>query len=265
MSITRANDWHALFGRLKRFLVRNVQKFTRLGILALLSTVLLHLLFPPSIEWLGEFLGFEPPSLTAVLAWTLLILVFERVIVIEAKLGSTPVQIHSTREEAYKALLRTLEERGVRRADLLQFSGMTALPILQELTQKWPKARVRLLLVHPDQAAQFDTDLTPDHRHRISTAVGQIKVWQKDPKRPRFKVQLRHYRTPASISAVVINDRIVSISWYHCYQDPQDPTVTRIRGHQAPTITATGAAAEPLLAFAKSQFDALWRDSGPIE
>src|SRR5574341_2532224 len=109
-----------------------------------------------------------------------------------------------------------------------------------------------------DAAAAFDKDGRPDHRERISTTVREIELMETDYKDDGFLVDVRYYRTPPGLSAIVVDEELVSVSWYHCYEDPDARGIVRVRGHLAPTITAAGDAARPLLSFSRAQFERVW-------
>jgi len=251
-----AYDLGTLYEKLKLFLLVNVRWFTRAVMVVIVTFLILHLFYPPSIEWVGDSLDLARPSLAAILALVVAVWLLERVIVLQGELRRPPVAIHGRRVLAYRYLSEAIERRGARRVELIQVSGQTAVRLLRDLGESRPKAEIRLLLLHPGSAAQFDRDQKPDHRDRILTTVGELDLLRADY--PKMSIEAKYYTTPPSVSAVVVDEDIVSISWYHSYKDPDEPDVTRIRGHLNPTITALGDASRSLLSFARQQFETLW-------
>lgn len=249
-------DLGALLDRFKLFCLVNVRWLTRAVMVLLTALLLLHAFYPPSIEWVGERLHLAPPSLAAILALVVAVWLLERVIVLQGEMRRPPVSVHDRRVMAYRYLSEVIERSGAKQVDLLQLSGQTALRLLRDLGESHPKATVRLLLLHTATATQFDSDQRPDHRDRILTTVREVELMKSDY--PGFTIALKYYRTPPGVSAVVVDHDIVSISWYHCYKDRSQPSVTRVRGHLNPTVTALGDATKPLLSFAQEQFTTLW-------
>jgi len=250
-------DLWVLIGKLRRFFVVNVRWFTRATMLGVGLLILLHQIYPPSVEWVGRPLGLREPSLAGLLGLVAFVLILERVADIEKILTEPPSLIDETRRKAYNRLSQLIDEHGARRVALLQVSGQNVVRFLRDLGDRYPKAEVRLLVMQPDAAAAYDTDLKPDHGARIRTTVQELDLMEVEI--PDFKVQRRYYKTPPGISAIVVDDDIVSISWYALYQDPDNASVVRIRGHLAPTITVVGDAARPLLSYARERFEAIWK------
>lgn len=245
------------FERLKRFGLANVRWITRTAIVLLAGLLILHAVHPPSVEWVGERLHLAPPSLAAILSLAVLVWVLERILVLQARVDRPPVSVHAPRTQAYNMLSELLGQRRVRVADLLQVSGQTAVRFLRDLAESHPNASVRLLLMHPKVAESFDSDNDPNHRDRILTTVREVGLIQKDY--PGFRIQQKFYETPPGVSAIVVDRAVISISWYHCFKDPDHPGVTRVRGHLAPTLTASGEHAQSLISFASEQFEQVWK------
>lgn len=249
-------DLGVLLRRLKRFCVVNIRWITRIVILGVVALIGLHLFYQPSIEWIGKKLHLPPPSLASLLTFVVVVWLLERITVLQEVVTRPSVRVHKQRVRAYKDLSGEIERRGAKRIDLLQVSGQTALRLLRDLAEAHPKAQVRLLLMHTATAAKFDTDQRPDHRQRICNTIQEVKLIEDDY--PGFSVEKKYYMTPPGVSGVVVDDDLVSISWYRCYREPQDSTVTRLRGHLSPTVTVAGDAAGPLLSFVREHFNTVW-------
>lgn len=241
-----------------QFLRANIRWITRPLLLVVLGLPFIHRLVPEFLDWLSSFFGLPKPSLAAILGLALFVFLSERIIVVEETLRRPPFDVYRNRVIAYTHLSELVQSRGASTVDLLQVSGYTALRFLRDLADRCPKVEVRLLLMDPAVANNFDSDKQPDHAERISATIREIGVIEEDFKARGFKVSLLHYRTPPSVSAIVIDDRIACVSWYHCFTDPANQGVTRLRGHLSPTITAVDQAAEPLLSFVKKHFEMVW-------
>ena len=120
----------ATYRQLVEGLTRRVRWITRtLGLLVIVLFAV-HLRFPEALPHVLRL------SLSQMIFINLLLLVVERVLVVERALAAElerrrQVWIHRQRKDAYQHFLNLLRERGptVQRLDLLQFSGVTALPL----------------------------------------------------------------------------------------------------------------------------------------
>src|SRR3712207_633696 len=97
-----------------------------------------------------------------------------------------------------------------------------------------PKAKVRMLLFDPKEAedGQFGSDWPRWHAERIRGTHNRIEQIKED--HPDFVVNVDHYKAMPSVSAVIINNNIVCLSWYRSYFDGN---VMRLRGHNSAAIT----------------------------
>jgi len=249
-------DLGMLFNRFKRFCVVNIRWITRIVIFVVVTLIVLHVMYQPSVEWIGEQLHLPPPSLASLLTFVVAVWLLERITVLQEEVTRPSVRVHKQRVQAYKDLSGEIELRGAKRIDLLQVSGQTALRLLRDVAEAHPKAQVRLLLMHTATAAKFDTDQQPDHRQRICNTIQEVKLIEDDY--PGFSVEKKYYMTPPGVSGVAVDDDLVSISWYHCYKDLQDSMVIRVRGHLSPTVTVAGDASGPLLSFVREHFNTVW-------
>jgi len=223
---------------------------------ALVGLIIAHTFYPPSLEWVGESINLEHPSLAAVLGLVIVVWIFERVVSLQEEMRRPPFRIHQGRRRAYRALSEVIDRRGVRSLDLLQVSGQTASSLLHDIAESHPRTKVRLLLAHSSTAATFDADQNPDHCERIRTTVRDIEVLESEHR--GFKVRRKYYTSPPGICAVLLDGDAVSLSWYPTFKDTRKPDVTRVRGHEAPTITIRGPVGHDLRNFAREHFDRLW-------
>lgn len=248
---TRVQRW-------KRVAFRHIRSLTRAALLLVVALVILHRLYPPLLDWVGEIIGLPKPSLATIATLIVSLIILERAIVTEELLLQPPLQIYATRTEAYDQLSDFLRDRAITHLDLLQFSGDTARHFLAQVAKRWPKAEIRLLLMHCDIADTFDADNKPNHRERINTTVRHIELLEKDY--PGFKVNIRYYRTQPGLAAVV-GDSFVNVGWYRVFYDPEKPDVIRLRGHNLPAITAVDEKAATLQSFVKRHFGEVWAAS----
>ncbi|HEU0015312.1 MAG TPA: DUF4062 domain-containing protein [Longimicrobium sp.] len=167
------------------------------------------------------------------------------------------------RQDAYAALRPRLEGCETQRIDLLQFSGATALDLLGAIARSQPGAHTRLLLAHPEQTLQFDTGGQVKHSRRIERTLEEIQLLREETPEGSFTIEVGFYATPSSVAAVIVDDRLVNVGWYRVF--PHGPErELRLRGHDAPAVTALGDAARPWLRFARSHFEALWAAREPV-
>jgi hypothetical protein len=170
-----------------------------------------------------------------------------------AELSIYPLSLHIHRTAAYGELEEFVRSKRIKRADLLQFSGNTAHPILTEIALQWRRAKVRLLLAHPDVAASFDSDSGADsvnHRAFIDRTVKIAK---------NFGIDAGYYRVHPSMSILILNDNVVSLGWYRTFPADQDPSILRLRGHDLPAINVYTPLSLKVLNTAQGHFNTLWK------
>ena len=257
--------------RLLTFIRTQFKWFTRLPVFIILLLAVPSPISHAIMEGGGHVLGFAKPSLATLIGVATLFLILERVIVIEGEI----VQLEKSgplRVDQGKAKIgdRLLNQKGkVRQVDILQFTGFAMGDLLTEVANHQPKARVRLLLCHPEQAKTFDVDWVDNntgrqvHVGRIYATIDKVEMLKRDCKKRgfNFRVDMRYYRALPSVSAVILDDKKISLAWYRYFPDDQNPEVMRIEGHSSTTITGSGELADPLLSFGRAQFDTLW-DTG---
>jgi hypothetical protein len=252
------NDFHEMVQKTLRFLTRNIHWLTRLAVVFLVGVAIAHAAFPHYIDELGKRLGWAHPSLASLLGLSLLIFILERVVVLEDAVAEVnrdrPIRIFATNEAAYGHLTDLIGKVGVKRVDLLQFSGFYALPFLSRLAQVSPRAKVRLLLVDPTVAEQFDVDEAEFHRQRLGATEATVRRLEKDH---GLSVQVRHYRTGPGVSAVIVDEAVVNLSWYSALEECGS-SIRRLAGHSSAAVMGMGLQGVPLIDFARKHFDGVW-------
>jgi transcriptional regulator with XRE-family HTH domain len=156
-------------------------------------------------------------------------------------------------EFAYHHIADLVRGRGAEKVDLLQFSGDTVRPLLEAVAERSRAAKIRLLLYAPVMARQYDSDHKIDHRGRITTTIGEVRLLETENNLEQ-PVELYHYRTPASVSSVIIDDEIICLSWYRAYREHNSKAV-RLRGHDSAALVILSARDTILQQFARTHFD----------
>lgn len=202
--MTTINSW----------LQKKVRWITRPLILATFVLVLLNVSRPAIMQWLGSFFGFAQPSLATMIAVMILLFILERVLLLEERLGRSPVMVYETRVSAYHALHSIIQTRRIANIDIIQFSGFTAGDFLEHLLRLYPTITIRMLLASDEVAKTYNSD-DFDHTTRIKASIQRLKNYE----RYGARVNIRRYTTPASISSLIIDNHIVLLGWYRIYYE----------------------------------------------
>jgi hypothetical protein len=266
MAEERPNFLMEQIRRLRTFIRAQIKWFTRLPILIVLLLAIPNPISHAVVEGVGPLIGFAEPSLATLVGVAMLFLILERVIVIEDELAKgMPLRINRRKDDVNPELADHLQHQKVSRVDIIQFSGQTMVDLLREVAKHRPRAAVRMLLCHPGRANRFDSDWQEHgqehHAQRISSTISTVKMLEREFGQDGFKVDIRYYMAMPSLSAVILDDKLVSLSWYRCFPDAQSRDVMRIEGHNSAAVTGRGELATPLFSFGRVQFDALW-DTG---
>ena len=74
-----------------------------------------------------------------------------------------------------------------------------------------------------------------------------------------LEIEVRYYRQPASIAAVLVDDDLAAMGWYRYYPDPDATRATvHLRGHNTPGLIVDGVEARTLREFARDHFSSMW-------
>lgn len=160
-----------------------------LAILLVFQFQFIHKWFP---DELSQLLKLEDPMQMTLLTFVLVLI--ERVLQIEDGLreereSKRPFRIHAERREAYAEICTLIRDRGkrVKAVDLLQFSGVTALPVVKEIAKIWPRAQIRLLLVPQEVADRYDE--SGFHWTRIRATLDELKLLTEEDS-PGFDIKV---------------------------------------------------------------------------
>ncbi|MGH8498008.1 MAG: hypothetical protein ACRERV_04250, partial [Methylococcales bacterium] len=148
------DEIRAVLHWLKRSFVQRIRWLTRIPILLFLLFVILHIIYPPAIEWVNETLHFPKPSLPAVLGLAVLVVILERVFVLEEMLEEVmrgrSLRVYAEQQQMYRDIQALVERTGARQAVLLQYSCHTCLPLVRTLRAKG--AEVTVYMQDPNTA-----------------------------------------------------------------------------------------------------------------
>jgi hypothetical protein len=219
------------------------------SVLALLGAAgfVIHMLWPHAFLWID-------PHLVAIFAVAILALLIDRIFVIERAVQEPPVHLHKSRIDAYEELSSLIGGSGKLDVDMIQFSGHSIQKLAERLAKSGRPVNLRILLMHPQEAAKFDPDLDPvNHLSRIDGTLGHLRVLHSD--NPNFDAKPYFYRTPPGISGVLISNNVVSVGWYPVFLKTNNQLA--VRGHDDPEMTATGDLAMPFMAMLRKQFEGL--------
>ena len=152
--------------------------------------------------------------------------------------------------------------------DLLQFSGFTAIPVLEVVADYFPDAKIRLLLASDDIAALYGWNKNKDfHLRRIDSTVDHCSLLMHDvvqkKKDARFTIEIWRYTVTPSIAGIIVDDWLVSIGWYSIYPSDESPTGFAILGHNLPVVTVVGEKARSFLKIVRDQFAVLISNRDP--
>jgi hypothetical protein len=251
-------EFQGMLTRSTRFFGRNIQWLTRTAILFIMGIVIAHAFFPGFIDMLTAWLGFAEPSLATLLALSLLIFVVERVVRIEQALTDNDeprqLRVFPANEAAYEHVSDLVGRMKPSHVDLLQFSGWHTVALLRKLGQIRPRPNVRLLLMDPEVADRFDADLGQFHRQRIVATEASARRLEMDE---GMSIDVRYYHSTPAVSAVLVDDALVNLSWYSCHEEGTT-AVYRVHGHSCAAIMGGGHEAGPLVTFARRHFDEVW-------
>lgn len=164
------------------------------------------------------------------------------------------LRVYGNRDEAYDRFLDSIKGLPVQRVDCLQFSGFNLVPLLKKLVSKWPAAQVRVLIMDPNMASAYDGGKPDYQRDRIRTFIREVE----DSRERGLTVDLRYYQTPPSLAAIIVDDSLINVSWYRCRSSESSHTLM-LEGHTSGAISAGGEDAAPLVSFARTHFEAVWK------
>ncbi|MGW2702406.1 hypothetical protein [Streptomyces sp. NPDC001340] len=253
----------------RNFLLRKIKWFTRLLIVILGVAMALGFLGHNLIDAFSTRLGFpQEPSLLTILLLTVLVYLLERAIVVETDLlTKLPLRVDLKKEDIYAELGTNIGAAEVKRIDLLEFSGQTAVGLIKQVVRSWPRANIRLLLCDPDVAMNFDTDREFSHKDRLMAtrdALDQEVEVERTSPDGATELDVRVYKIDPCMSAMIVNEKAVCVSWYRIFQD-HGTGIIRLSGNDSVAVYGDGYRSNALISMAQKQFSSLWATADPID
>jgi len=182
--------------------------------------------------------------------------------------GLPSVQVSSERKTQTPFLVGYIARIKPRNVDILHLSLVAMADEILNAVGKCPDVTIRLLLMHPDEAARYA--LRNSHREDVLATERLVKrnlqtALMYEYIRPT--IGLWYYRHEPSLAALMIDDALVQLGWYYREPVPGDPTKVRLRGHTEPGVLAEGDTARELLPKIRAHFNAVWlyAEPGPPE
>jgi hypothetical protein len=152
--------------------------------------------------------------------------------------------------ESHEQLLAQIRAHPPKQVDMLEFSGYSVQPLLEQLAHRG--CRVRLLVRDPTCAKEIQ-------RTRILASVRHVQ--DLISKRYGAEIEIRYYRAPPSVRGRKFDDKVVWLGWYTPSVGPDgDTDDNEVMGHHNPTVICSTASDEGqgLRDFFDRVFAALW-------
>lgn len=148
-------------------------------------------------------------------------------------------QIFEEQHDAYRFLIDVINQYGARKAILFQYSSTMSLSVVRVLLSKG--AQVTVFVQHEDTATQIGSQLQAD---RIKTTTrGILSELRRTPQK-LDKLKIYKFRTPGTVSAVKIDDRLLCMGWYTYErvaptdQEHYGDDTVAVSGHDVATLIA---------------------------
>ena len=150
-----------------------------------------------------------------------------------------------------------------KRIDVLHLS-LTSAKELFDAVRSCPEVVIRLLLMHPDEAARYA--LGPEHSEDVRRTERVVKrnsqaVLTYGGTAP--SVGLWYYRHEPSMAAFIVDETLIQLGWYLREPVPGDSSKMRIHGHTQPGLILRAEYASELLPKVRDHFNAVWVSAEP--
>jgi len=159
--------------------------------------------------------------------------------------GLVTNKMFEEQEQAYQFLCDWIDKYGAKKATLFQYSCNTSMSVVRALMRK--EAQVTVYIQHEATARQIGSAFQAD---RIISRVRSLRGDLGKRSSTSDNLKLYKYRSPASVSAVKIDDRVLCMGWYlyeHMAQ-PHHPDfkndTTEISAHDVVAIVAFAGTSE---------------------
>jgi hypothetical protein len=230
-----------MWERVTRWVERRITTISQFLVVGVFVLWALSAILQPLADFLSD------SSFYNVVTLVLLFEIVRRVVEIKLDTNSGGVQAFRDQEAADPVVNEAIAELRPATVDMLEYSGMWAKHILEEVFRARPKARVRLLLHHStiNVLNEFET-----------IAINQSLDWLRRHMAGR-QIEVRLYTTPAGLRGRSYAGQLVSLTWY-TYQFGDGET--EIRGHTNAMVVArtNTPQGEVLLTTFDNAFTRLW-------
>lgn len=171
--------------------------------------------------------------------------------------GLVTNQVFDEQEQAYQFLCDWIDKYGAKKAVLFQYSCNTSMGVVRALMRKG--AQVTVYIQHEDTAKQIGSAFQAERIiNRVRGLKGDLGKRLATPD----NLKLYKYRSPASVSAIKIDDRVLCMGWY-LYERQDQPHHPDFKNDTA-EISAHDVAA--IIAFAgTSEYNKLLKTFQTLE
>ena len=197
-----------------RHLWNNLVDILHLGIIWILRAVIVllflflfvHIFDATLLERIGKLLHLAEPGLDSILTLAVIMIVLERIFIIEDMLRAPSDVVYRTQDKMYRELANLVEKKGAENATLIQYSCTTAMPLVKALLEA--NAKVTIYVQDPATACAIGSITQQDK------ILGHINSLQGEVQDHENNLTVRQYSTPASAAIVKIDSEVVAIGWY---------------------------------------------------
>jgi hypothetical protein len=245
--------------RFKNAILRYTALATHVVLLFVVFWFIIHRVSPGFLPHLEALVGDES-KFEISFSLILIVLIIEAQLVIIKQTEVNRSFAYDTEESAYDALFKRIRDNNVKKIDLIQLSGQTAVGFLRNILSLPYPVKVRILFLHDDISVRFDHDESSkfpehyDHIGRLNTTLEQLK--QAATLNRKQMPDIRYYRSYPSVCSVLIDNKTICMAWYRTFFDGKQ--VLRVRSHDGAAIITDREKSEPMVEFARMHFEKLW-------
>lgn len=206
------DDASTQWQRINSMFRSNVRGLSRAAIGLVLLLTIIHIFFAPAIEWLNTLGHLSEPSLASLLALVLAIMVLEKVFAIEDELLENRNFLFAAQDDLYRRVIDDLLNNHISATKVifLQHSGQTASLDICKLVRNARETEVVLYQQAPQSAAVNEFEVIAQ---RIKSVNAHL-AFMDDASAYRSRLKIKRYISPASIRAMMVDDKIIVLSWY---------------------------------------------------
>jgi hypothetical protein len=126
-------------------------------------------------------------------------------------------KVYEQQEDMYRDIMKYIEEKPIKTAILIQYSGHRSISLIDKLIRK--NAEITVYLQHPEDA------INQWQKERIQMTIENLRRC-----RTTNKLTIYGYDVPASIKGVLINEELLAVGWY-AYGHTHDDDEIQLSGH----------------------------------